>query len=59
VTLLITAVERLRGILGMLGIEDPWIWSAYLFSFGLALFCVVYGWLRFNEEEEEEDELDG
>lgn len=36
----------------MLGIEDPWIWSGYLLAFGLTIFCLVYGWLKFNEEED-------
>lgn len=41
----------------MLGIDDPWIWTGHLFAIGLTLFCLVYGWLKFNEDEE--DDIDG
>ena len=36
----------------MFGIDDPWIWSAYLLSIGFAVFCAIYGFLRWNEEDE-------
>lgn len=38
----------------MFGIEDPWIWSAYLLCILSALLCVVYGLIaRFARGPEE------
>ncbi|MFA4861634.1 symporter small accessory protein [Methanoregula sp.] len=33
------------------GIPDPQILIGYGLSLGLALACIVYGWLYWNEEE--------
>jgi hypothetical protein len=38
----------------MLGIDDPIIILGYLLAIGATLFCIVYGWLKRNEEEEED-----
>ena len=36
----------------MFGIEDPTIVIGYALAIGLALLCVIYGWLRRDEGEE-------
>ncbi len=36
----------------MLGIEDFWIWSAYLLCILSTLVCVVYGALMWNKGTE-------
>ncbi len=38
----------------MLGIDDPQIWLAYVLCIVSALGCMVYGLLKWNEEEDEE-----
>lgn len=41
----------------MLGIEDPWILTAYLLCFLSALACIIYGirnWNKGSENEEKE-----
>jgi hypothetical protein len=35
----------------MLGIQDPQIIVAYALCIGLALVCLVYGLLKWNQEE--------
>lgn len=40
-------------MLGVLGIDDPWVWSAYLLCIFSAALCVVYGVARWNRDEEE------
>ena len=35
----------------MLGIEDPQILLGYGLAIGLTAACVVYGWLKRNEED--------
>jgi hypothetical protein len=32
----------------MFGIPDPWIWSAYLFSFLITGLCIGYSALHWN-----------
>lgn len=34
----------------MAGIEDLWIYVGYALSIGLAVACIVYGWLKRGEE---------
>jgi hypothetical protein len=34
------------GFLGVIGIPDPWIWSAYLLCLAATALCVVYGALQ-------------
>jgi hypothetical protein len=36
----------------MFGIDDPWIWSGYLFAILLTAFTILYGWMQHNKEEE-------
>ena len=36
----------------MFGIEDPWIWSAYLLCILSAILCVVYGLINWNKGDE-------
>ncbi|MDI9618977.1 symporter small accessory protein [Methanothermobacter sp.] len=41
----------------VLGIPDPWVWSAYLLCILVTVFCVLYGivnWNRGGEDEEEQ-----
>lgn len=38
----------------MFGIDDPWILSGYALAIGFALVCIVYGWWKRNEVEEED-----
>jgi hypothetical protein len=33
----------------MLGIDDPMIFLGYVLSIGLAVACVLYGWLKRAE----------
>ncbi|MGI6472518.1 MAG: symporter small accessory protein [Candidatus Methanomethylophilaceae archaeon] len=41
----------------MLGLTDPWIWSAYIGCFAAVAFCIIYGYFKGNKAEEvEEDE---
>jgi len=37
----------------MLGISDPYILAAYGLSFALALVCIVYGLINWNNGGEE------
>lgn len=37
----------------MLGIEDFWIWSAYVLCILATLLCVVYGALNWNKGGDE------
>lgn len=39
----------------MLGIDDPWVLTAYILTFLSALLCVVYGIIYWNKEGEEEE----
>ena len=36
----------------LLGIEDPQIILAYVLSIGVTIICVVYGWFKWNKEED-------
>ena len=50
------------GIDSVLGIEDPWVWGAYVLCILSTLLCIFYGLLRWDrglldEEEEIEEEL--
>jgi hypothetical protein len=40
----------------VLGIEDPWVWGAYIGSILAMLLCVVYGALNWNKGGEDEEE---
>lgn len=42
----------------MLGIDDPYIWSAYLLSILSALLCVVYGAVNWNRGDDAVEEAD-
>ncbi|MGZ7047505.1 MAG: symporter small accessory protein, partial [Methanobacterium sp.] len=47
----------------VLGINDPWVWSAYILTVLSMLLCVGYGLLNWNkggedEEEEIKEEMD-
>jgi hypothetical protein len=39
----------------VLGIDDPWVWSAYIGSVLVMLLCVAYGILNWNKGDEEEE----
>ncbi len=39
----------------MFGIDDPIIILGYVLAIGATLFCIVYGWLKRNAQEVEED----
>ncbi len=36
----------------MLGIDDPWVWSAYLLCILSVIFCIIYGVINWNKGEE-------
>jgi len=36
----------------MLGIEDSYVWAAYLLCIASALLCVIYGLITWNRGEE-------
>jgi hypothetical protein len=38
-----------RGKESMFGIEDPQILLGYALSIGLAVVCIIYGWIKRNE----------
>ncbi|HEX3013068.1 MAG TPA: hypothetical protein VHO92_02180 [Methanobacterium sp.] len=38
----------------VLGIDDPWVWSAYILTILSMLLCVVYGALNWNKGDEDE-----
>jgi len=40
----------------VLGIDDPWIWGAYIGCILVTLLCVVYGILNWNKGGEDEEE---
>ncbi|MFW6062185.1 MAG: symporter small accessory protein [Planctomycetota bacterium] len=46
-------------MVALLGIEDRWVWLAYLLCVISALLCVVYGLLTWNRGDEpvEQDDL--
>ena len=35
--------------MGILGIEDPWIWGVYLGIILSTLLCIVYGVINWNK----------
>lgn len=37
----------------MFGISDPWIWSSYFVGLAGVVFCVVYGIMHKDDEEED------
>ena len=39
----------------VLGIDDPWVWGAYIGSILAMLLCVVYGILNWNKGGEDEE----
>jgi hypothetical protein len=39
----------------VLGIDDPWVWGAYIGSILATLLCVVYGILNWNKGGEDEE----
>ena len=39
----------------VLGINDPWIWGAYIGCILATLLCVVYGILNWNKGGEDEE----
>ena len=40
----------------MLGLGDGWVVTAYLFSVGSAILCIVYGIVNWNKGQEKEPE---
>lgn len=40
----------------VLGIEDPWIWGAYVLCILSMLLCVAYGAINWNKGAEDEEE---
>ncbi len=37
------------------GLTDPWIIGGYVGSFLSVAFCIVYGFLKGRQEEDEDD----
>ena len=35
----------------MFGIDDPYIWLAYVGSFACVIFSCIYAWLKRNESD--------
>ena len=50
---MLTDIKRMERI-DMIGIDDPFVWSAYVLCIISAIGCMVYGLLKWNEEDEEE-----
>jgi hypothetical protein len=45
--------------MSILGINDPWIWGAYLLCILSTLLCIGYGLLNWNKGDEgEKKEID-
>jgi hypothetical protein len=42
----------MQGGIMFLGIQDPWIWLAYLLSIASSAVCVVYGLINWNKGDE-------
>ncbi len=42
--------------MSVLGIDDPWIWGAYVLCILSTLLCIIYGILKWNEGAEKEAE---
>lgn len=40
----------------VLGIDDPWVLSAYILAILSMLLCVIYGALNWNKGGEDEEE---
>jgi hypothetical protein len=38
--------------MALLGIEDPWIWLAYLLCVASTLICIIYGLVTRSRGEE-------
>lgn len=36
----------------MLGIDDPWVWLAYILSAASAVLCAVYGLVNWNRGDD-------
>lgn len=36
----------------LFGIQDPWVWGAYLLCVLSTLLCVVYGLINWNKGDE-------
>ncbi len=49
-----SAENAAGGGVGMFGIGDPWIWSAYLLCILSAILCVGYGLMNWNRGADEE-----
>jgi hypothetical protein len=46
-------LESVNGGISMVfGIEDPQIILAYVLAIGVTIVCVVYGWFKWNKEED-------
>ena len=41
----------------VLGINDPWVWGAYILCILSMLLCVGYGIINWNKGEDEEEEV--
>lgn len=39
----------------MLGLTDPWIWGAYAACFIAVAFCIVFGYVKGRETDNEDD----
>ena len=39
----------------MLGIEDPWVVAAFVLCIVSALFCLVWGILKWNQDDPEDE----
>lgn len=47
-----------RGDLGMLGIDDPLVLTAYLLCILSTVFCIVFGAMRWNKGDEPVEQAD-
>ncbi len=39
-------------MLGFLGIDDPYVWLAYVLCLASSLLCVIYGLLNWNRGDD-------
>lgn len=48
----------MSAILGLLGIDDTWIWMAYLLVLLSTILCVIYALIMWNKGDDEVEEQD-
>jgi hypothetical protein len=45
-------------MLAFLGIDDPFVWGAYVLCLASTVLCVAYGWANWNKGDEPVEQED-